>query len=73
MIRGKKMRKFVITIIFIILIVPVGVVSAQSDYQQEYDEMLESSGANELFDELPENTREYLSDAGIKGVDNSAL
>ncbi len=67
------MRKFILAFVLLILIMPATLVSAQSDYGEEYDDMLSESGADELFSTLPDGTREYLNDAGIYSVDADAL
>ena len=62
---------------FLLLLLPVLLVlpaaAEEADTEQIYDEQLEASGADELIDMLPEETRRFMEELGITSLQPEGL
>lgn len=67
------MRKKIIALLFCLPLLCMTAYAAEDGEAFDYTAQLEASGANELYDELPRDTAEYLRQAGIEGADYDML
>ncbi|MBQ6830986.1 MAG: hypothetical protein IJO59_07695 [Clostridia bacterium] len=65
-----KKRVFLVTMLLLLLL-PLSVTA--KSVEELYREQLEASGASELLEELPQETRELLRQLGITSVDTTQL
>lgn len=66
------MKKIVISILvavfMLVMMSTATFADEQSDWQKEYDELLNSSGASELYESLPDDAGKILQESGIDGI-----
>lgn len=62
------MRKKLLAFLFCLPLLCMTAYAAEDIEPFDYAAQLEASGANELYDELPRDTAEYLREAGITGA-----
>ena len=73
------MKKIVCCMVFAFLVLLTPVSAAETDtteselFAEYYAQQAEDSGANDLPDYLPDDTRSALNDMGINGVDQSSI
>ena len=66
-------RRIVLIVLFLLLVtIPVTAQSAIED-GADYDALLEDSGANDLAQSLPKETRDLLNQLGLSDIDADSL
>ena len=64
------MKKIFFVLIFFVLLPCKSVFSAEAAYDENvYQEQYDSSGAKELFDELPSEVKKSFDNIGVNGAD----
>ncbi|MEG0397105.1 MAG: hypothetical protein RR612_10280, partial [Oscillospiraceae bacterium] len=70
------MKRFMTSILFVLVLLCVcsAKVSAQDEsFQKQYDELLHSSGADKLFEIVPEDAKGILEDTKISDLSQESL
>lgn len=67
------MRKKLIALLLCLPLLCMTAYAAEETETFDYEAQLEASGANELYDKLPDDTADYLRQAGIEGVNADML
>lgn len=62
------MKKKLIAILFCLPLLFITVNAAEETAEFDYSAQLEASGADKLYDELPQETADYMRDSGINSV-----
>lgn len=74
----KKAGRFLLLTVMLMAMLLAAVISAAAQTDEPsadtlYQEQLEASGAQEIWDRLPEETRRLLDNLGITGLDKDSL
>ena len=74
----KKTRRifllvFVLLTMLLAATIPAAAEAEEPSADELYQEQLEASGAQEIWDKLPEETRRLLDNLGITGLDKDSL
>ncbi len=72
-----RQRRRLFALLFLLVLLPMAIIPAAAEESSEVDEIyaeqLEASGAQELWDNLPEETRRLLDNLGIDELDEEGL
>ena len=69
----KRLKRFFFPILLLPVLLALPAAAAEADTAQIYGEQLEASGADDLIDTLPEETRRFMEGLGITSLQPDGL
>lgn len=69
----KRLKRFFFLLLLLPVLLALPAAAAEADTAQIYGEQLEASGADDLIDTLPEETRRFMEGLGITSLQPDGL